>query len=43
VIRTRLTDLLGIACPVVQAGMGYVSGARLAAGGEYKIYKNTLH
>ena len=30
-IRTRLTDLLGIACPVVQAGMGYVSGARLAA------------
>jgi NAD(P)H-dependent flavin oxidoreductase YrpB (nitropropane dioxygenase family) len=31
VIRTRLTDLLGIACPVVQAGMGYVSGARLAA------------
>jgi NAD(P)H-dependent flavin oxidoreductase YrpB (nitropropane dioxygenase family) len=31
VIRTRLTDLLGIACPIVQAGMGYVSGARLAA------------
>jgi NAD(P)H-dependent flavin oxidoreductase YrpB (nitropropane dioxygenase family) len=31
VIRTRLTDLLGIACPVVQAAMGYVSGARLAA------------
>ncbi|HUZ36137.1 MAG TPA: nitronate monooxygenase [Streptosporangiaceae bacterium] len=30
-IRTRLTDLLGIACPVVQAAMGYVSGARLAA------------
>lgn len=31
VIRTRLTDLLGISCPVVQAGMGYVAGARLAA------------
>jgi NAD(P)H-dependent flavin oxidoreductase YrpB (nitropropane dioxygenase family) len=31
VIRTRLTELLGIACPVVQAAMGYVSGARLAA------------
>jgi len=31
VIRTPLTDLLGIGCPVVQTGMGYVSGARLAA------------
>jgi NAD(P)H-dependent flavin oxidoreductase YrpB (nitropropane dioxygenase family) len=31
VIRTRLTELLGIDCPVVQAAMGYVSGARLAA------------
>ncbi len=30
-IRTRLTDLLGISCPVVQAAMGYVAGARLAA------------
>ncbi len=30
-IRTPLTDLLGIACPVVQTGMGYVSGARLTA------------
>ena len=30
-IRTRLTDLLGIPCPIVQAAMGYVSGARLAA------------
>jgi len=30
-IRTRLTELLGIACPIVQAPMGYVSGARLAA------------
>jgi NAD(P)H-dependent flavin oxidoreductase YrpB (nitropropane dioxygenase family) len=31
VIRTPLTDLLGISCPIVQAGMGYVAGARLAA------------
>jgi NAD(P)H-dependent flavin oxidoreductase YrpB (nitropropane dioxygenase family) len=31
VIRTRLTELLGIACPIIQAAMGYVSGARLAA------------
>jgi NAD(P)H-dependent flavin oxidoreductase YrpB (nitropropane dioxygenase family) len=31
VIRTRLTELLGIACPIVQAAMGYVSRARLAA------------
>jgi NAD(P)H-dependent flavin oxidoreductase YrpB (nitropropane dioxygenase family) len=31
VIRTRLTELLGIAHPIVGAGMGYVSGARLAA------------
>ena len=30
-IRTPLTDLLGIGCPVIQTGMGYVSGARLAA------------
>ena len=30
-IRTRLTDLLGIGCPIVQAAMGYVSGAGLAA------------
>ncbi|HUL24755.1 MAG TPA: nitronate monooxygenase [Streptosporangiaceae bacterium] len=30
-IRTRLTELLGIDCPIVQAAMGYVSGARLAA------------
>jgi NAD(P)H-dependent flavin oxidoreductase YrpB (nitropropane dioxygenase family) len=30
-IRTRLTDLLGITCPIVGSGMGYVSGARLAA------------
>jgi NAD(P)H-dependent flavin oxidoreductase YrpB (nitropropane dioxygenase family) len=31
VIRTPLTDLLGIRCPIIQAGMGYVAGARLAA------------
>jgi NAD(P)H-dependent flavin oxidoreductase YrpB (nitropropane dioxygenase family) len=30
-IRTRLTELLGIPSPIVQAAMGYVSGARLAA------------
>ena len=30
-IRTPLTDLAGIACPIIQAAMGYVSGARLAA------------
>ena len=30
-IRTRLTELLGIRYPVVQAAMGYVSGPRLAA------------
>jgi NAD(P)H-dependent flavin oxidoreductase YrpB (nitropropane dioxygenase family) len=28
-IATPLTDLLGIGCPVVQSGMGYVSGPRL--------------
>jgi len=37
-IRTRLTELLGIPCPIVAAGMGYVSGPALtsavsAAGG----------
>jgi nitronate monooxygenase len=32
VIRTPLTDLLGIRPPIVQAAMGYVSGPRLAAG-----------
>jgi len=31
VIRTPLTDLLGISCPIIQTGMGYVAGARLAA------------
>ena len=30
-IRTPLTGLLGIRYPIVQSGMGYVSGARLAA------------
>ena len=28
-IQTPLTGLLGIDCPVVQTGMGYVSGPRL--------------
>jgi NAD(P)H-dependent flavin oxidoreductase YrpB (nitropropane dioxygenase family) len=31
VVRTRLTELLGIRYPIVQAAMGYVAGARLAA------------
>jgi NAD(P)H-dependent flavin oxidoreductase YrpB (nitropropane dioxygenase family) len=31
VIATRLTELLGIRYPIVQAAMGYVSGPRLAA------------
>jgi NAD(P)H-dependent flavin oxidoreductase YrpB (nitropropane dioxygenase family) len=30
-IRTRLTELTGIRCPIVQTGMGFVAGARLAA------------
>ncbi len=30
-IRTRLTELTGIRHPIVQTGMGYVAGARLAA------------
>ena len=30
-IRTRLTELVGVRHPVVQAAMGYVSGPRLAA------------
>jgi len=30
-IQTRLTELLGIRYPIVQAAMGYVAGARLAA------------
>jgi NAD(P)H-dependent flavin oxidoreductase YrpB (nitropropane dioxygenase family) len=30
-ISTRLTDLTGIRYPIVQTGMGYVAGARLAA------------
>ena len=30
-LHTRLTDLLGVDYPVVQTGMGYVSGARLTA------------
>jgi NAD(P)H-dependent flavin oxidoreductase YrpB (nitropropane dioxygenase family) len=31
VIATPLTGLLGITCPVIQAAMGYVAGARLPA------------
>src|SRR6185503_20579424 len=31
VIRTALTELLGIRYPIVKAAMGYVSGPRLAA------------
>jgi NAD(P)H-dependent flavin oxidoreductase YrpB (nitropropane dioxygenase family) len=31
VIKTRLTELTGIRYPIVQTGMGYVAGARLAA------------
>jgi NAD(P)H-dependent flavin oxidoreductase YrpB (nitropropane dioxygenase family) len=31
VIRTPLTDLLGISCPIIQTGMGYVAGTRLPA------------
>jgi NAD(P)H-dependent flavin oxidoreductase YrpB (nitropropane dioxygenase family) len=31
VIRTPLTELTGIRYPIVQTGMGYVAGARLAA------------
>ena len=30
-IRTPLTDLLGISCPIIQTGMGYVAGTRLPA------------
>jgi NAD(P)H-dependent flavin oxidoreductase YrpB (nitropropane dioxygenase family) len=30
-LRTRLTELTGIRYPIVQTGMGYVAGARLAA------------
>jgi NAD(P)H-dependent flavin oxidoreductase YrpB (nitropropane dioxygenase family) len=30
-LRTRLTDLTGVRYPIVQTGMGYVAGARLAA------------
>jgi NAD(P)H-dependent flavin oxidoreductase YrpB (nitropropane dioxygenase family) len=30
-IRTRLTELAGIRYPIVQTGMGFVAGARLAA------------
>jgi NAD(P)H-dependent flavin oxidoreductase YrpB (nitropropane dioxygenase family) len=30
-IRTRLTDLTGVRYPIIQTGMGFVSGARLTA------------
>jgi NAD(P)H-dependent flavin oxidoreductase YrpB (nitropropane dioxygenase family) len=30
-MRTRLTELVGVLHPIVQTGMGYVSGARLTA------------
>src|SRR5438445_7938841 len=30
-MRTRLTDLLGVQHPIVQTGMGWVAGPRLAA------------
>ncbi len=30
-IRTRLTELLGISCPIVATGMGYVSGPALVS------------
>src|SRR3954469_8943131 len=30
-LRTRLTELLGIEYPIVQTGMGWVAGPRLAA------------
>ncbi len=30
-MRTRLTELVGVRYPIVQTGMGYVAGARLAA------------
>jgi NAD(P)H-dependent flavin oxidoreductase YrpB (nitropropane dioxygenase family) len=30
-MRTRLTELVGVRYPIVQTGMGYVSGARLTA------------
>ena len=30
-LRTRLCDLVGVEFPIVQTGMGYVAGARLAA------------
>src|SRR3712207_6583199 len=30
-LRTRLTELVGVRYPIVQTGMGWVSGARLTA------------
>jgi NAD(P)H-dependent flavin oxidoreductase YrpB (nitropropane dioxygenase family) len=47
-IRTRLTELLGIPCPIVASAMGYVSGPRLtsaasAAGGLGMIASTTMN
>ena len=46
-LRTRLTDLVGVRYPIVQTGMGWVSGARLtaataAAGGLGIIASSTM-
>ena len=46
-LRTRLTELTGVRYPIVQTGMGYVSGARLtaataAAGGLGIIASSTM-
>ena len=46
-LRTRLTELTGARYPIVQTGMGYVSGARLtaataAAGGLGIIASSTM-
>lgn len=46
-LHTRLTELTGVRHPIVQTGMGYVSGARLtaataAAGGLGIIASSTM-
>ena len=46
-LHTRLTELTGVQHPIVQTGMGYVSGARLtaataAAGGLGIIASSTM-
>ena len=30
-LHTRFCDLTGVRCPIVQTGMGYVAGPRLAS------------